>query len=146
MRDKALKGETSKGQICGVAVVVALFVGLVVFLEAMAHHLSPGRSAFIGLESAVSGLAAWFTWHLISRRNNGIGTFALSIIVPLERLRQDRFPAFWFLLWVQVAPVLLIALLDRLITRKHRSDKEAAVGDLLYDGDLDQPSRPAVRP
>jgi hypothetical protein len=146
MRDKAPKGETSKGQIRRLALVMALFVGLAVFLEAMARHLSPGRSAFIGLESAVTALAAWFTWHLIARRNNGIATFIISITIPLESLRQDRFPTFWFLLWVQVAPVLLIALLDRLITRKHRSDKEAAVGDLLYDGDLDQPSRPAVRP
>jgi hypothetical protein len=146
MRDKAPKGETSKGQIRRLALVMAFFVWFAVFLEAMARHLSPGRSAFIGLESAVSGLAAWFTWHLITRRNNGIATFIFSIIIPLERLRQDRFPAFWFLLWGQVAPVLLIALLDRLITRKHRLDEEAEVGNPLYDVDLDQPSRPAVRP
>jgi hypothetical protein len=141
-----MSGNTPEGNtavdIRKLAVTMALLVWLWGFAEARRSHFGLGSSAILGLEAAVAGFTAWATYHLISRRNDGMAFFVCSAMAPSTHLGAGRLPSFWVLFLPQFLVCLVFGLLARLKARRDEAKKTKAAGDdPLYDAELDRTLR-----
>ena len=96
---------------------------------------SLAAAAFEGSTRALVGLAAWYVYHLASRRNDG---FLFLICSSLGMFSGDPPYTLPFAVF-QLVPMALVATIVGLLARQFaRERKEEVPHDPLYDADVDQ--------
>ena len=90
-----------------------------------------------GAAGALGCLAGWFTYHVVSRRDDGL---AILIGGNLGPMTNDRPISFWpTLMIVLVVNVAIGWIFGRFARGSIREESHPLSGEAMYDAQLDQP-------
>ena len=129
------KGTTSPGIFLIAVIMAPVMWCTIVAIGAETRPTNP--HAYSTASAAVlCAFGGWLTYHLVSRRNNGLAFFIVS-----QSVAQAGLP-FWHTLWVflplQIAIGGLFGLMSRFLTRDKSRHQPI---EPLYDAQLDPPAR-----
>jgi hypothetical protein len=126
------KAQIRKAAVLGAASILGVGIALgLCFGRTFPQAFSDGTAA------ALAGLAGWFTYHTVSRQNNGLILLGMNI-APLMRDNYIPFlPAISILLLANVPIAWIIGLSARVLER-HKPDP--CLGDPLFDAQIDHPA------
>ncbi len=120
--------------------MLAIFFSAAIILPINVARISQPTSEMahawtLATACALSGLAAWFAYHLVSRENNGLGVLVLGLYDPV-RPTESFGSALAFLLSIHLTIGLIIGLSARAI-RTRKSRPKVADREPMYDPQID---------
>jgi hypothetical protein len=117
---------TTKAQIRKAACLGSAYVGCAGFVIALYFGASVGYAVSAGAAVAISGLAAWTVYHLVSGNNNGLGFLGMSVGTVV--LRPNNPPmSFLVMLLICLGALLPIAWINGMTTRSRDRHASKAV-------------------
>lgn len=131
---------TDRRNIRRMALGMTVWIWIIGFCVARYASEPPPRALVLSALQAFGGLGAWWCYHLISRRNDGMATFIMAVNVlhqsrpdrPLTLELEVRLAGIAFL----AAMMIAVAFIGRLIADK----KSKPTTPPLWDEEVDQPA------
>jgi hypothetical protein len=146
--DAKTRPDPSRAEIRWLAILMTLWTCALGTMMAMEAGRGFRSAATLATVSALGGLIAWAVYHLISRRNGGLGIFFMAlvgtwdlrrpVIPPFEEALTDRALAIVIMALVSVFGAL-VSVLFGLLARRHQKADGQPILSPLWDAEIDRP-------